>query len=60
MLQAARRHSDRPSYDGPDSLPLQLILVAPDSRDDMDWANPRTAKNSFTHDWYHIEVRRYA
>jgi hypothetical protein len=35
---------------------LQLILVAPDSRDDMDWANPRTYKNSFTHDWYHIEV----
>jgi predicted esterase len=34
----------------------QLILVAPDSRDDMDWANPRTYKNSFTHDWYHIEA----
>lgn len=37
---------------------VQVIVIAPDSIDDMDWTNPRQAKDGYTHDWWHIEVRR--
>ena len=36
----------------------QVIVITPDSIDDMDWTNPRQAKDGYTHDWWHIEVRR--
>jgi hypothetical protein len=37
---------------------VQVIVITPDSIDDMDWTNPRQAKDGYTHDWWHIEVRR--
>ncbi len=37
---------------------MQVIVITPDSIDDMDWTNPRQAKDGYTHDWWHIEVRR--
>lgn len=40
------------------SCRAQVIVVLPDSIDDMDWTNPRRADDGYTHDWWHIEVRR--
>jgi predicted esterase len=34
----------------------QVIVITPDSIDDMDWTNPRQAKDGYTHDWWHIEA----